>query len=387
MRKLLLLLAGFLVVLVGWPIRAEEVGLKLSGYLQFWYLYEQVENGARQDITGDPGAQVASGFSLNRARLQAAFGLGGWKATLQVRLEGGSLGLLDAYGSWQPFGPTLELRVGQMKIPSEWEVMLGEEALDFATRSRFANEVANWSLSKSSDSTSPLYAVQTNSRDLGLGIDGFCRGLRYFLMVGNGLGANSYVGAEESRQFLFANDFGAYFYGARLSYDLLYELRQRLRPMPIYLEVGGHVNYNHHPNLIYNDAKTVLDLERWSWSADARLRLFERLRITGMYGAGEVDDDVDNDGKPDYLYYGWEIAAIAAVVPRFLEAGVRWDAYTWSRAVTSGWSTAHAITAGLSWRPDPRVRLMADYEWKILTGGLDADTDNDLAILSLDLRL
>ena len=234
-------------------LEAQAPSLKLDGYLQLWYLYEQAENGKLQAITGDPGAQAASGFSLNRARLQAALDLGAFKAVLQFRLEGGSLGLLDAYGSWQPFGPALVLRLGQMKIPSAWEVAVGDEALDFATRSRFANEVANWSLSKSSSSTHPFYLLQTQARDLGLGFDGYFRGFRYFLMVGNGLGANNYVGAEENRQFVVANAIGAYFYGARLSYDLLYELRQRLRPTAFYLELGGHANCNHHPNLIYND--------------------------------------------------------------------------------------------------------------------------------------
>jgi hypothetical protein len=380
------LLSAIVLAFLGATTLHAQAPVRLDGYLQLWYLYEQAENGKLQDISGDPGAQAASGFSLNRIRLQIALDLGTFSAVLQLRLEGGTIGLLDAYGSWAPYGPVLELRAGQMKIPSAWEVGIGDEALDFATRSRFATEVANWSLSKSSSSTHPFYQLQTSSRDLGAGLRGYYRGFRYFLMVGNGLGANNYVGAEENRQFLIANDFGAYFYGARLSYDLLYELRQRTRPMAVYLEVGGHLNYNHHPNLIYNDNK-VYDLERWSWSADARLGLFERLRLTGMYGAGQVEDDFDGDGKPDYTYSGWEAGAMVRVVPRFLEAGLRWDSYSWSRAVTGGWSTAGALTAGLTWTPDPRVRVQLNYKRKILFSELDPDIDNDLAVLALQLRL
>ena len=59
-----------------------------------------------------------------------------------------------------------------------------------------------------------------------------------------------------------------------------------------------------------------------------------------MYGAGQVEDDFDADGQPDYTYSGWEAGALVRVIPRFLEAGLRWDSYTWSRAVTGGWSTA-----------------------------------------------
>jgi hypothetical protein len=386
MRRKPLLPAALLAFLAAAALGAQTPALKLNGYLQLWCLYEQFENGKLQAGTGDPGAQLASGFSLNRARLQASLDLGAFKAVLQVRLEGGSLGLLDAYGSWQPWGPALVLCLGQLKIPSAWEVGVGDEALDFATRSRFASEVANWSLSKSSSSTHPFYLVQTSARDLGLGLRGYWRGLRYLLMVGNGLGAGNFVGAEESRQFILANSFGAFFYGARLSYDLLYELRQRLRPAALYLELGGHASINHHPNLIYNDNQ-VYDLERWSWSLDARLGLFERLRLTGMYGCGQVEDDFDADGQPDYTYSGWEAGAVVRVIPRFLEAGVRWDSYTWSRAVTGGWSTAGALTAGLTWTPDPRVRMQFNYKRKLLYSELDPDLDNDLAVLALQLKL
>lgn len=387
MRPCALLPAAVLVLLAATALQAQVPGLRLDGYLQFWYLYEQAENGKIQDVTGDPGAQAASGFSLNRARLQTTLDLGAWKAVLQFRLEGGSVGLLDAFASLQPFGPAFQLAIGQMKVPSAWEVMVGDEALDFATRSRFAAEVANWSLSKSPSTVSPFTFVQTNSRDLGVGLRGYLRGFRYFLMVGNGLGVNNYIGAEENRQFVYANDFGAYLYGARLSYDLLYELRQRVRPTAFYREAGGHANCNHHPNLIYNDAKTVLDLERWSWSVDARLGLFERLRLTGMYGCGQVEDDFDADGQPDYTYSGWEAAGVVRVIPRFLEAGVRWDSYTWSRAVTGGWSTAGTLTTGLTWTPNPRVRVQLNYKRKLLYSELDPEIDNDLAVLAMQLKL
>jgi hypothetical protein len=385
MRSSWFLAVGVLAILTAMPLHAEEPRVRFSGFVQFWYLYEQAENGKVQDLTGDLGAQVASGFNLNRARCGVDLDLGAWKAALQVRLEGGSVGLLDAYGSWQPSGPALLLLVGQMKIPSEWEVMVGEDSLAFVTRSRFANEVANWSLSKSPASTSPFTFVQTYARDMGVGLQGSLRGFHYFAMVGNGLGANNYVGAEESRQFVYANQFGAYFYGARISYEVIREPGESALPGLSSLEIGGHFNYNHHPNLIYNDAKTVLDLERWSWSVDARLELLERIRIITMYGSGKVEDDFDADGQPDYLYSGWEAGAVVQAIPGLLEAGVRWDSYTWSRAVTSGSSTAGALTTGVSWSPLPYLRVQLNYKWKILDSELDLDTDNDFAVLSLQL--
>jgi hypothetical protein len=364
---------------------APAAGLTLGGYVQLWYLYEQAPNGKLQDVTGDMGAQEASGFNVYRARLTAS---GTWEKagmSVQLRMEGGSLGLLDAYGYWQVLGTALEIDAGQMKIPSAWEVAVPDDQLDFATRSRFASEVANWSLSKSSFSTSPFYWVQTQNRDLGAAVKGELRGLSYFAMIGNGLGAGNYIGADESRGFVYANSFGAYFYGARLTYDLLTEFREALG-FPAVLVVGGHYCINNHPNFIYNDAKTVLDIMRSSWSVDARLGLFDILRITGMYGEGVVNDDYDADGQTDYTYNGWEVGAMVVIVKDLLEAGARLDGYSWNRAVTSGWANANALTAGvnLSWTSHLRIQL--NYKYKFQTGDLTQATDTNVLVLSAQVK-
>jgi hypothetical protein len=367
----------------------DEMDAKLTfgGYFQVWFQYEQAENGAKQDYTADPGAQEASGFNLNRARGNARMEWRDFGAYAQVRLEGGSLSLLDAYGYWRPFGKMLEVDVGQMKIPSVWEVQVPDESLDFFSRSRFASEVTNWSLSKSTFSTSPLYFIQTNLRDLGAGIRGEFRGLEYFLMVGNGLGANAYIGAIENRQFVYANPFGAYFYGGRLSYDVFNELGDNLWGVPCALAIGGHYNLNDHSNLIYNDARTVLDLKRHSWSVDARLRLFDRVRVTGMYGEGVVDDDFDHDGTPDYTYRGWEIGAVFTLVEDTLEAGVRYDTYSSNIAVTSGWATVNAVTVGLTYSLKPHLRTMIDFKWKQQTGDLTQAMANGIAVAVVQFGL
>jgi hypothetical protein len=361
---------------------APAAGLSVGGYAQVWYLYEQAPNGKQQDYTGDPGAQEASGFNLYRARLSAT---GAWEnagVILQVRLEGGSVGLLDAYGYWRLLGPALEVDIGQLKLPLSWEVLVPDDRLDFVVRSRFASEVANWSLSKSSFSTSPFYYAQTQSRDLGVALKGSWRGLTYFATISNGLGVGNYVGADESRQFLYANPIGAYFYGARVTYDLFTELRDTLIPFPASFVVGGHYCSNKHPNCIYNDAKTVLDLDRSSWSADACLQLFDIVRLRGMYGEGVVNDDYDLDGQSDYSYRGWEVSAMVVVVKDLLEAGARYDCYTWCRAVTSGWAVANAITAGVNLTIDPHLRFQLDYRYKFQTGDLTQAKDANEVILS-----
>jgi hypothetical protein len=361
--------------------------VRIGGYTQLWYLNEQAENGKVQDFTGDAGADVASGFAINRARLLVGMDWGNLGGSLQMRMEGGSPGLLDAYGSWVIASEALVFRFGQMKVPSAWEVEVPDDDLDFATRSRFASEVTNWSLSKGTFTTSPLYYVQTYLRDTGVGLSGEILGFRYFLMVSNGLGANGNVGAEESRGLAYANGFGAYFYGVRTSYDLLTEVRRWLPAAAASLRVGGHFSWNDHPDFIFGDAKTVLDLKRWSWSADASLSLWERVRLTGMYGEGVVDDDYDHDGQVDYLYRGWEARAIVTLIPEALEAGVRWDSYAWSRAVTSGWAEASALTAGITWAWQPVLRIQLNYKWKLQSGDLTGDVSSHLVVVSAQVKI
>jgi hypothetical protein len=364
---------------------APAAGISVGGYLQVWAQYEQAPNGKQQDNTGDPGAKEATGFNLYRARLSAT---GAWEnagVNMQLRLEGGSVGLLDAYGYWRLLGPALEIDVGQMKVPLSWEVPMPDDQLDFVTRSRFASEVANWSLSKSAFSGSPFYYVQTQNRDLGVAVKGAYRGLSYLAMIGNGLGVGNYVGADESRGFVYANSFGAYFYGARLTYDVLTELSELL-PFPAALVVGGHYCVNNHPNLICNDAKTVLDIDRRSWSVDACLGLFDIVRLRGMYGEGVVNDDYDNDGQTDYTYRGWEVSAMVVILKDILEAGARFDGYSWNRAVTSGWANANTLTAGVNFSWTSRLRLQLNYKYKFQTGDLTQATDAHLLVLSTQIK-
>ncbi|MGA2478583.1 MAG: hypothetical protein ABSG63_07530 [Spirochaetia bacterium] len=384
-RRIATLLLACLLCPCAGADSAPAPGLTLGGYTQLWYLYEQAPNGKKQDVTEDMGAQEASGFNLYRARLTAS---GRWEnagMNFMLRLEGGSVGLLDAYGYWQVIGRALEIDAGQMKIPSAWEVLVPDEDLDFVTRSRFASEIANWSLSKSPFSTSPFYYVQTQNRDLGAAAKGEFRGLSYMVMIGNGLGAGNYIGADENRGFVYANPFGAYFYGGRLTYDLLTELRETLG-VPAAFVVGGHYCINNHPNFIYNDAKTVLDINRSSWSVDAHMGLFDVLRLTGMYGEGVVNDDYDNDGQTDYTYRGWEVSAMVVIVKDFLEAGARFDSYAWNRAVTSGWANANALTAGVNFSWTSHVRLQLNYKYKFQTGDLTQATDAHVLLLSTQVR-
>lgn len=157
-----------------------------------------------------------------------------------------------------------------MKIPSTYEVGQSDTNLDFATRNKFSEEVVNWSLSKSPSSISAFTSVQTQSRDTGIGITAEYRGLKLYTYAGNGLGANMFVGAEEKKQTVYTNSPGDMFYGVRGDADILRFLSIHDNVISSVV-LGGHASRNKHDNFLYNDTRTVLDMDRFSWSTDIHL--------------------------------------------------------------------------------------------------------------------
>ena len=365
----------------------SEPSLSLSGYLQLWAtLVEQNENGKTNPLTGEEAADESSGFSFRRARLVTDIGLTSapLRGRIELRLEG-SPGLLDAWVSWKPFGEYLDLRVGQMKVPSTYEVETSSAELDFATRSQFSEQVVDWSLCRGPSMSSPFPGAKCYFRDQGIAARGEAYGLRYHLMVGNGLGANFGIGGPEYKQFIFANNVGAYFYGARLSFDPLVALQDTLGlDFPIRsARIGGHVNWNRHPGMILNDEKTVTDLFRRSWSVDVQVNVLDRVRLTGMTGGGVVDDDIDNDGREDYLYRGWEAKVVAVIFPDTLEVGYRWDVY-WDERLGSGDDDRlDTHTLGATYQFAPHVRVQLNYKFKILDSATRPDLQDDILLLAL----
>ncbi|GEM_PF-1161168 len=367
-----------------------DVTCRIESYLQLWVVVlEQVENGKRQPYTGDTAAPEASGFSFRRARLSADFALADAPVDARIGLRWeGSPGLLDAWGRWNPLDGALVVQAGQMKVPSAYEVGVSSAGLDFPTRSRFAQRVVDWSLSRGPSMSSAFPGARTYLRDAGLAVRGELFGGRYFLMIGNGLGANFFIGGHEYKQFLFTNGFGAYFYGIRLSWDPLLAFEKRLEGFPVRsVRIGGHACWNRHPEVILNDERTVTDLFRRSWSWDVRLDVLGRVRLTWMMGGGVVDDDFDHDGKTDYLYRGWEAKAVVVVWPGWLEAGFRWDAY-WDEKFKSGDDGyLDAYTLGLTFTFARTLRVQMSYTWKILTSAAEPDLDDDLFLIALQLGL
>ena len=369
------------------PSSEEDPKVKVTGYLQLWWLVaEEAENEKTQPITGDEAAEIASGFSVRRARLAAEIKAKQLKGKLEIGLEG-SPKLLDCYMVWEAVDRKLEVWAGQMKIPGTYEVETSSTELDFTSRGRFSEDVCDWSLRRSPSMLSSFTGVKTYMRDAGIGLKGKIGGGGYFLMAGNGLGANLFIGAAENKQSVYTNSFGAYLFGARLSYNLTSLLANDSEKscIPV-VEIGGHYCTNRHNNILLGDTTTVIDINRRSWSADLRIDVMKRVKLTAMIGEGLVLDDFDNDGKIDYRYGGWELKAVADIIPDRLEAGFRFDTYSEEVSESGSVDELDSYTLGVTYTPGPDVRLQVNYKWKVLSSETNPEIDDNVFLAALQLK-
>ncbi len=408
MRPALILGLGLILAAGGAAAQGgDPTALRLHGYAQLWWtLYEGAENGLRQPVTHDDAADYASGFLLNRARLVGDFGASGLTGRVSVRLEGSPPALLDAYVVLPLRAEMARLWIGQMKLPATYEVATPSERLDFTARSRFSELVVDYSLSRSPAMASRLTGIRCYLRDLGVGVKGAVSPVRYFFMISNGLGANHFIGGPGSREEVYANELGAYAYAARITCDLLSAGQwdpdgesTTVTPGPpshsgsprrgrflTALIVGGHASSNQHPDLVLDDRRTVLDIRRRAWSADLRCRLAGRLELTGLYGAGEVDDDIDSDSRTDYRYRGWEAKLIVQIAPGHLRAGLRYDALAEESYDNGVEEVLHSYTVGLTWLPRAQLRAQLNYRHNVLDSDSNPDLDDDALITSLQVE-
>jgi Phosphate-selective porin O and P len=353
------------------PAAAHEINEQLTvfGYSQLWFtLYEQMEEaaGLNQHPSGDAAAASASGLSLRRARLGARVALfdGALRFFTQFKLEDDP-SFTDAVISLH-LAPWLSLHIGQQKIPSTYENLTFTAQLDFLERAAISTLLADYSLSRTTYASSLFYGVRSNLRDLGLAARGELEleplSLRYFVMLGNGLGANLFIGGGTHKEYIITNN-GQFFYGARLEAARIFDV----------VSVGGHLSYNRHDDMVFNSGRVVYDLDRRSYSADLQLRVpGTGLRLAGLFGAGVIDDDFDDDGRTDLRYRGGEGRLVWRLNP-LLRRLVEWDAleqHIFELAfrydnVSSEWNGTgvlvqrHTWTAGINylWEPHLRVQL------------------------------
>lgn len=344
--------------------------VEVFGYTQVWFTaWEQMEDVSSlvQNPAGHPAADSLTGFSVSKARLGLRWNAPRYPLQLytQVKLEK-DFALLDLAVRWLPrkeFG----LEIGQFKTPGTFEALTDDRSLDFILRTNISNAIGDFSLSRSAHPASLFYGSASNFRDLGVAARGELDvgggALRYFLMAGNGLGANLYFGGNTKREYLITNKAQLY-WGGRV------ELANVLGPVTL----GGHVSRNRHDDMVFNSGRVVYDLHRTSASADVRAVIpGSGVRLSGLYGQGAIDDDFNGDGRTDLRYSGWAAAGMWDLEPALqaigkslpdgigLELGFRYDHYRRELDESGDPVKQDFYTVGANGRFGEHLRLMVDY--------------------------
>ena len=368
-RTIIVLLA----LLGSGPAQAVEItpGVDATAYAGIRFtLYEQAEetSGLKQQPQGDKAAQSVTGFAIDQARVRLSgnFLKNQLGLVLEMRLEKGPA-LLDAYGEWR-FGSWLAVRLGQFKIPSGWENLASDRDLDFSLRPAIEDALADYALSRTTYASSLFYGNKSWRRDVGLGLAGDIDirigMLRYLAMVSNGLGANLFIGGTTEREYLLSNK-AQFFYGLRVDLLDLFGVAR----------VGAHVSYNRHDNVVFNSGRTVLDLNRFTWSVDAGFEIPKSgVRAHGTVAGGQINDDFDADGKRDFSFFGGDVRLIWRLDPlikhlggsgwgdaQHFELGARYERYDTVSDESAFTIRHHVITSGVQWAYDPYLRLHLEY--------------------------
>jgi hypothetical protein len=247
--------------------------------------------------------------------------------------------------------------------------------MDFITRTTLSRNMCDWALTRT-PYISQVMAVKSYDRDLGLSMRAEWPARKprasAFLMVSNGLGAGRYVGGTESQEFAYTNSPGQYFYGARVE----------VRPLAQDLVLGVHGSLNQHDDMALDPRGPAVDLDRRVWSVDLGADLPWNQRVYGFYAAGEIDD-YWGGARYQYDYSGWALSTLWQPLPAPLEVGVRYDEQTSGYRQVSDDVVERHWTLGLNWRPNPVLRLQANYVAKDTASKSAPDFDDDIFYLNV----
>ncbi len=369
------LLSAVVFLLPAMRSGAEVPSTSIEANTSFWWvLDEQAENGLRQGGSGDEAADRASGFNFRQGRLAFSFKSPGGRVEtlLRLRLEERT-DIIDFWGGYHPSN-SLGLYIGQMKIPSTAEVLTEDHALDFISRSTFGLNVCDYSLSRT-PYISSVMASKSYDRDLGLAVKGTvpCPGeavLDYFIMVGNGIGANKYIGGGESDEFIYTNEFGDYYYGLRIE----------LIPSNG-LSLGGHVSSNSHADMALDKRGPVFDIDRGVWSFDIGARLPWKQRLNGFYGSGVMKDYWDSIAYR-FEYTGWGLWTMQPLFDDRIELGIRYDFFSTDFYSSGSRTDQKNWTFGANYSPEKYIRIQLNYVVKDNVDEFEPDTDDNILFMN-----
>ncbi|NMB76130.1 MAG: hypothetical protein GYA21_13495 [Myxococcales bacterium] len=388
-----------LLVLLAPPIAAYEVSpdLTVFGYFQTWLtVFEQMEDaqGQVQQPSGDEATDNTAGFRINRVRVGLHWDFLDrlMRVAFQLKLEE-PIQVLDLYLAVRPWS-CLEIRAGQFKIPSSWEALEEDSRLDFLLRSDLSTALADYALSRTTYASSLFYGNRSQLRDLGLGLkfeaEPLGRPVRLFAMVGNGLGANLFIGGVSAKEFILTNG-AQFFYGARLTVE----------PWPGVISLGAHASWNRHDDVLFKSGRVVMDLHRVTGSADLAVRWeAPGLRLHLLYGAGAILEDWDDNGKDDYVFDGWE-ARLLWRLDRLLawalggeplgrhglELGVRFEQYNARADEVGPFSHQETWTFGLGYSFREYIRVQLNVILRRTAKIYFPDLDDNGVLLGLQAAL
>ena len=340
----------------------------------WWTIHEQVQNGLVQPGSGDRAADHASGFAFRHGRIAFILGSSGGdlELLLRLRLEERT-DIVDFYGGWLP-SQYFRIYIGQMKIPSTTEVLTAYNDLDFASRSTFGRKIGDYSMTRT-PYISSVMAAKSYDRDLGLAVKGSWPGdrqweIRWFLMAGNGMGANRYIGGRENEEFLYTNSLGNMYYGGRLEITPIH-----------WVTAGMHASSNEHDDIALGDRGPVMDISRKAWSADIAVGHPHGPRMYGFYGAGEMDDYFD---AQQYLfdYSGWGLQGVWPLLSGRLELALRFDRFVSESGRNGDETIQDDWTAGINWSPLENMRLQLNYVNKRTSNEFESDIDDDILYMN-----
>ena len=149
--------------------------------------------------------------------------------------------------------------------------------------------------------------------------------------------------------------------------------------------------------MVFNSGRVVYDLKRIAYSGDITLKIPESgLRLSGLYGQGEIRDDFDDDQRTDLTYSGWECRLmwrLNDLLARYLpaafwdrhvfEIGARFDHYQSDWNESGVRVTEENWTIGVNYLFSDFIKVQLNYVIKNIADPSLPDLDDNILLLSV----
>jgi phosphate-selective porin OprO and OprP len=336
--------------------RGTEFKLVLGGFIQM-----NLEDGDVSAFEGRFGSTaIKDRFRLRRARINLT---GDFAENFDFKIEGDfgqgdglnssrtAFSATDIFVNWHQF-PEAQIKVGQWKAPFGLEQLTPDTTLLLAERSLPTGAITPDRQIGAQIWGKPFTNIWPAQKDL----------LTYYAGIFNGNGRNVSV-----------NDNNNFMYVGRLE---LMPFQGKIFGQDSSLKLGGDVlnsrddkgtNISQTLNLLVNSDGSLSPFvlpgadERTAWGVDAWFKL-GRFDLIGEYLQEKVNGRTVNGVAPgfnDFTTNGYYVTAAYYLIPKKLQAAVRWEALNPGQMGNDG---IHSITGGLNYYiHGDDIKLMANY--------------------------